>query len=110
QDRLLSEGQAHLWEHLEKQAVGGSQWVQVPRRGPRPARQAQLQLRWARVTLKAPQDQRRLKPLSLWAVLAQETETPPGTPPLSWLLLTTCPVTSFQQASEKLAWYTVRWN
>jgi uncharacterized protein DUF4338/transposase-like protein/transposase Tn5 family protein len=110
QDRLLSEGQAHLWEHLEKQAVGGSQWVQVPRRGPRPARQAQLQLRWARVTLKAPQDQRRLKPLSLWAVLAQETEAPPGTPPLSWLLLTTCPVTSFQQASEKLAWYTVRWN
>lgn len=110
QDRLLSEGQAHLWEHLENQPVGGSQWVQVPRRGPRPARQALLQLRWAGVTLSPPHDKRRRKPLSLWAVLAQETEAPPGTQPLCWLLLTTCPVTSFQQAAEKLAWYTVRWN
>ena len=110
QDRLLSEGQGHLWEHLQQQSLGGSQWVQVPRRGSRPARQARLQLRWASVQLRPPQAKRQLKPLSLWAVLAQETDAPPDTPPLCWLLLTTCPVTTFQQATEKLAWYTVRWN
>ena len=33
-----------------------------------------------------------------------------GIPPLCWMLLTTCPVTTFDEATEKLAWYTKRWG
>src|SRR5512135_252927 len=30
--------------------------------------------------------------------------------PLSWLLLSTLPVTTFEQAQEKVSWYTKRWQ
>jgi hypothetical protein len=43
-------------------------------------------------------------------VLAQESQAPAGVKPLEWLLLTTLPVTSFEQAIEKLMWYTRRWG
>jgi hypothetical protein len=44
-----------------------------------------------------------------WAVPAQEIDAPEGTPPLSWMLLTTCAVTHLAEATEKIDWYTKRW-
>lgn len=35
---------------------------------------------------------------------------PAGTEPLEWMLLTICKVTTFEEAVEKLRWYTVRWG
>jgi hypothetical protein len=51
-----------------------------------------------------------LKPVTLWAVWAREIDAPQGIEPLEWMLLTTCEVTSFEQASEKIAWYAARWG
>ncbi len=109
-DRLLADGQGHLWPQVEREPVAGTQEIRVPRRSSRPARVARLQVRWAQVTLQPP----RLKPglgrLTLWAILAQEVEAPAGAKPLRWMLLTTCPVDSFEGACEKLRWYTRRWG
>jgi hypothetical protein len=44
----------------------------------------------------------------LWAVLALETGAPEKTEPVEWMLLTTIPVTTFEQATEKIAWYSRR--
>ncbi len=46
----------------------------------------------------------------MWAVLAREVDAPEKIEPLCWMLLTTCPVTNFDQAIEKVAWYTKRWG
>lgn len=109
-DRRLAEDQGHLWEMLARQEVSGIQEVRIPRRGNRAARVAQLEVRFARVSLKPPPRKPNLVDLTVWAVLAREISPPEGVDPIEWMLLTTMEVTTFEQAVEKLAWYTVRWG
>ena len=110
QDRLLEDGQGHLWPVVAAQPEVGIQEIHVPRRGTIAARMARLAVRFAEVTLKPPKDKSKYGPLKLWAVLAQEIDAPKDIPPLCWMLLTTCRVTTFEEATEKLAWYTKRWG
>ena len=109
QDRLLADGQEHLWSMVEQQPRAGIQELHVPRRGSRPARTAHMEVRFTEITLKPPKGKARYGPLTLWAVLAQEVGAPDQVEPLQWMLLTTCPVDSFDGAIEKLGWYTKRW-
>ena len=110
-DRLREDSQEHLWPWVAQQAVAGVQEIQAPRRGAQAARVARLEVRFAKVTLRPPHGKERLGELTLWAVLAQEVEAPEGTKePLRWMLLTTCPVDSFEAACEKLRWYALRWG
>jgi hypothetical protein len=109
-DRLLADGQGHLWLMVASQLVAATQDLQVPRRGAQPARVAHLELRFAPVRLKPPQRKAHLPSLNLWAVLAQEVNAPPAVKPLRWMLLTTCQVTSTASAIEKIDWYRLRWG
>jgi len=111
QDRLLAEGQGHLWAKMAQQEVAGIQEIQVPRQKNRPARVARLEVRFGEVTLRPPAGKRRrLKELTLWAVWARETEAPLIGERIEWMLLSTLSVTTFEEAVEKLAWYTIRWG
>jgi hypothetical protein len=110
QDRLLAEGQGHLWEKMAQQAVAGIQEIHVPRQKNRPARVAQLEVRFVEVTLKSPKNKKWRPALTLWAVWARETKVPAEGERVEWMLLTTCPVRTFDEATEKLAWYTIRWG
>jgi hypothetical protein len=102
--------QGKLWEHAARQPIAGFQQLHVPRRTKRPARVATMAISYARVALKAPHSKGHFKPVTLWAVWAREIDAPAGSEPLEWRLLTTCEVASFEQATEKLAWYTARWG
>ena len=110
QNRRLTAEQDTLWPHMSKQAIAGYQQLQVPRRANRPARIAKMAISYARVELKAPRDKAHLKPVSVWAVWAREIEAPANTTALEWMLLTTCAVESFEQATERIAWYAARWG
>jgi hypothetical protein len=109
-DRLLVDGQGHLWPMVASQPVAATQDLQVPRRGAQPARVAHLEIRFAAVRLKPPQRKAHLPSLQLWAVLAQEVDAPLGVKPLRWMLLTTCRVASAASALEKIDWYRLRWG
>jgi len=109
-DRLLADGQGHLWEKMSSEAASGIQEMRVPRRKKQPARDSKLEVRFAKVTLKAPQKKAHMTEITLWAVLAQEVEAPEGIEPLCWMLLTTLEVNTFENATEKLAWYALRWG
>ena len=109
-DRQLQGEQARLWQTLEAQPVAGIRVMQVPRQGNRAAREAHLAIRYAAVGLLAPSGHVGAPAIAVWAVYAQEQHAPTGAKPLEWLLLTTLPVTSFEQALEKLLWYTRRWG
>lgn len=110
QDRLITDGEGHLWERVSRQVVSGIQEIRVPRRGNRAARVPRLEIRFAEVGLKPPRRKPELGELRMWAVLAREIDAPEKVEPIEWMLLTTCQVTSFAEAIEKLAWYAVRWG
>jgi hypothetical protein len=109
-DRQLQGEQARLWQTVQALPSAGSQLLQVPAQGTRQARTATLALRFAQVSLLAPRRLKHLPPIPVWSVLAEEQDPPNGVKPLQWLLLTTAPVSTFEQACEKLLWYSQRWG
>jgi hypothetical protein len=116
-DRRVKGEHTHLWETLEQEPLAGEQVLQVPRSGnkKRQTRQAHLEIRYAPVTLHAPQgkkdkDNKKLPEITVWAVLAQEKHSAVAGEALEWMLLTTLPVENLEQAKEKLVWYTKRWG
>jgi hypothetical protein len=109
-NRQLQNEQERLWQTLEAQPVSGVQVLQVPRQGNRVAREAHLDIRFAAVSLAAPTGHRHAAAIPVWAVLAREQRAPDGVKPLEWMLLTTMPVNTFDQAIEKLHWYARRWG
>ena len=110
-DRKVEHPENYLWSFLESQPVAGQLTITVPRKGKQPARQAELSIRYAKVTLHPPWRPKpvELAPITLWAVLAHEDHPPEGVEAVSWLLLTSTPVNSFQEACERIQWYTCRW-
>lgn len=113
QNRCVCEPEiGHLWDLVEAQSEAGKLSVSVPPRKGEPKREAIVTVRFARVTLKAPQHLRQqMEDISLHAVLVRE-ENPPGNvkEPLCWLLLTTVPVYSLEDALERVRWYRLRWQ
>jgi hypothetical protein len=103
--------QGPLWDHMAAQPVAGFQELHVPRKGSRPARTARLAVRFAQVALEPPA-RSKYPPVPVWAVYAHEVDHDPHIvkQPLSWLLLTTVQTASFDEACERLAWYTRRWG
>lgn len=99
-----------LWSALDQAPVLGYTEVNVKPRPNRAARLAHITVRAATVPLKPPaRVGYRLPALSINAVLAREETPPAGKEPLEWLLLTSLPVVSFEQATTVVAWYAVRW-
>lgn len=110
QNRVLSGERDKLKEHVAGQPVNGTRIIHVPRKGKQPAREAVLEIRFTEVVLRAPRTKKELENIRVWAVLAREADCPQGVTPLEWLLVTTIPIGSFEQAAEKLSWYCIRWG
>ncbi len=102
--------QEDLWQRMHAEPVAGLLDVAVPRRASRPARTARLEVRFAQVVLSPPRNS-KLQPLSVWAVYAREVSyRAEVTEPIDWMLLTTVKTESFQDACQRLSWYSRRWG
>jgi hypothetical protein len=77
----------------------------------RTARTTTLALSWAAITVEPPFHTRTQAPLTAWLVRAWEPDPPPAEQeePLEWILLTTMPTLTAEDAWERVAWYTRRW-
>jgi len=109
-NRELQDEQERLFETIKAKSIAGYQPVKLPRQKTRPEREAKLAIRFATVILCPPQEKSHLPRLEVQMVLAQEEDVPEGAEPIEWRLLTTVAVDSFEQACEKVAWYTQRWG
>ncbi|MGI9303145.1 MAG: IS4 family transposase [Gammaproteobacteria bacterium] len=98
-----------LWSFVSAQAVAGTLTLTLPKRGKRGARQAVLEVRFSEVELQAPKHS-PLPAVRLWAVHLLEDAAEDGGEPIEWMLLTTVPVTTFQQAVQRAEWYAARWG
>jgi len=104
------EGPEAWWPRMNAEKVAGTLQVAVPRRGSRPSRTTRLEVRFAAVVLRPP-TRIKLPPLRVWAVYARKADCPAGVKaPLDWMLLTTVKTESFQDACQRLNWYSRRWG
>ncbi len=102
--------QKDLWQRMNAEPVAGLLDIAIPRRGSRPARTARLQVHFAQVML-TPPGSSKLQPLSVWAVYAREVDYPAELKePIDWMLLTTVKTESFEDACQRLSWYSRRWG
>lgn len=80
------------------------------RRQPRTTREAEVSVRAARVTLRAPwRSDRKLPDVTVNAVLVREVDAPEGDEPVEWLLLTSLPIDDVEQVRRVIEYYCVRW-
>ncbi len=81
------------------------------RPGSRRARTVSQEIRVMKVTPRPPyRAEGKLREVSFWAVLAQETSPPANEEPINWLLLTSKETTSLKQARRILNLYLRRWD
>ena len=100
-----------LWPYMNAMKPVGITEVVVPPRQDRPSRTARLEVRFAPVTLKTPRRKPGLPDVPLYAVYAKEIDAPTDIEEaLEWMLLSTLPVTSFEEAKTALARYARRWG
>ncbi len=112
-NRRVEHPQQHLWSHMEAQPRAGELRITVPRKPGRRAREATLGVRFAPVIIRPPthrKSARGLPSISVFAVYAHEEDPPKGVEPVSWMLLSTVPVYSYEDAVRLVEWYTVRWT
>lgn len=101
-----------LWAYMGHLPVGQTRQLNLPRRRGQPARTTQVQVRWAAVTVAAPAVgcKKSWPPLRLQAVWVHEPHPPAGPEPIDWMLLTNLPITTAEQAWEKVQGYCRRWG
>ncbi|HEX5745227.1 MAG TPA: IS4 family transposase [Archangium sp.] len=118
-NRLLASGQRQQAEEAEREylldkvaqaPVLGHKVVQVPGRPGQQERQAELEIRACRVSVRPPRNRGRAgQPLELNVVLARETRPPEGQKPLYWCLVTGEPIETLQQCLQVVEAYEGRW-
>ncbi len=105
-DRKLAD-ETSLYATIDAMAAVQRRTIQLPARARRPARQADLALRFGTIELARPQSKflRHLpKSLHLAVVDVHEINAAPDVEPLHW-----CLITSHELASEDDAWRIVQW-
>jgi Transposase DDE domain len=110
-DRKLADS-AGLHSASDAMAAVDRRDVQLPARAQRPARSAQLELRFGAIELTRPQSKllRHLpKSLVLAVVDVREVNTGPGVEPLHWRLITSHEVAGKEDAWRIVEWYKQRW-
>ncbi len=91
--------------------------VSVPRQGNRPARAAEVELRYFPFLMSPPsrtnqwiREHAPSEPLWMWCVQLSETNPPAGAEALDWVLITSEPVTNTAQALAVIEHYKKRWG
>lgn len=116
QDRCV-EGQeedeqiGRLKERIRALPARQKKELDLPASQDRPARTAVLSIAWQAVSIQPPKTNASVngRPIAVWVVRAWEETAPQGVEPLEWILITSVPVQTLEQAWERVDWYRARW-
>lgn len=118
-DRILEEEDfegLRIYDRLGLEKTNFVTKVEIPSSGKRLPRVAELEVRFARVTLassprgiKTPRTKNR-SDLDLWVVDLREKSPPKGEEALSWTLLSTVEINNQQSALQVMRYYKMRWT
>jgi hypothetical protein len=107
------EGEVYLMDHARGLEASGGDTVEVPGRGGRPPRTAEVRLAAAAVRVPPPRTtaKRKQRPtLQAWVVRVWEPSPPSGVKPLEWVLLCSVRTEGLEEAKQRRDEYAVRWN
>jgi len=107
-NRLSGDEKQTISEEMEAVQVQGTHHVQINNS---PQDIAHLDIKYKTIRVLPPiGKQKKYPPQTLTVIHAQEKEDPEDRPPIEWKLITNLPITSLQDAIEKLEWYAQRWK
>src|ERR1700681_2684666 len=114
-ERCLAANEEHhqLLQTLQARRPLGTFIMEITKKKGRSARTAKMEVRSASVTLKPvrrPADQPRLPEVKVNVVWVREINPPTGEKPVEWMLLTSLPVETFEQACLVADYYACRWQ
>ncbi len=113
QNRRVNKGGGEiekLFEGLRQLESCGEKRLELERTPRREARKATLSVKFTTLELLAPKEKKqRGAAIEVQAILAEEENPPAGEKAISWLLLTTLPVSNYIEACDCLEKYTYRW-
>jgi hypothetical protein len=106
---------------MRNRPKAGTKTIEIPERKATPhakarnARTAILTVKFGTFVFNPPRNNvkyRNSQPpnLAMSAVYAYEVHPPENEEPVEWMLLTNLPVSTFQEACEKVHWYCLRWR
>lgn len=104
----------YLWDFMNDKKHEGTVKVKVPKKGKNPERWATCQVKFSKINVLpsrkfiGPKDEELH--LELYAIQILELNQPKESEPIEWMLLTTIPIHTLQEAIEKMKWYCLRWR
>ncbi|XEI31277.1 IS4 family transposase [Aeromonas veronii] len=107
QSRCIEEHDHKLYDYARQCHSAGTKVVKIPQRGGRKAREAVLDIKFTKVTLKAPANKRNEPDIPLYYVGCIEQGD--ASDRLEWHLLTSEAVTDDAQARKVIGYYERRW-
>jgi hypothetical protein len=101
----------HLFEVVKGWSAQACSTVELTASQKRKARTAQVSLAFHPLRLLPPrtQEAKGWHPLVVWVIHVWEQDAPEGVEALEWILLTSVPTVSREQAEERVDWYRARW-
>ena len=109
-DRLLNKPKGKLSELVLNSEPNGFYQVNIPQKGGRPARQAEVALNYQKITIKKPKRVNGVKELSLNMVICREVSNEQTPEKLCWILYTSEPIDSMTEARQLVRYYELRWR
>mgnify|MGYP006284078477 CR=1 FL=1 len=106
--RRTTEGK--LWEVMAGKPVEAQMNVHVPARRNRPERDAVVEVRRSEVELLPPKRKEQMGTVQMWAVYVVEKDPEGGSDRLEWMLLTTEPTETTDDATGRVEQYGGRWG
>jgi hypothetical protein len=110
ENRRVEQSAKYLDAALEAEPVQGHVQIAIPARANRRARTAKMAVRWVSLEVRAPCHGPKRPSVPLTFIEVEEVEPPEGEKPVRWLLATTLPVATLQDALQAIQWYAYRWT
>ena len=110
-----------LWDHIMSKPIAGSYIVDISAQEKtrhckgRIARTSQMEVRFGNFKMNPPRNNPKhkmevLPNIQMYAIHVLEKHPPEGEDAVEWMLLTNQPVTTFDDACERIRWYSLRWR
>jgi hypothetical protein len=96
-------------DEVQASPVRTRRTVELPQTPKRAARQATLDIRALRVTVKPPHARSRLPQVTYNVVLVEEVHGPQDGTDVRWLLITTLPIETIDEIERVIDYYVARW-